>query len=100
MAIIAGLNGSAQAIGDTDEHQFLSIPSGVRAPTTIMVKAGVADIVVRIPELHGDTAKSGCTIAAGDREYFRIDNGGISSAYVSGGATSTVTWSPVAHTKL
>lgn len=98
MAITRGSTGTGQTPGASEALAFSRELDGVDA-TTIMVRnrsSATGDATVRIARLHGATG--GVPIIAGDREYFRVDDGGIVEMYISG-ANASVDWGPVASTK-
>lgn len=93
MAVTAGLTGSTQTVGATEERFFT--PSADQYHCTslkVRVQSG-AVATVRIPELHG--ASGGARIPIGETEIFRFGHDGISEAYVSGNG-AVIDWYPVA----
>jgi len=99
MAITAGITGSNQTIVGASEQQFFSLPTGVAAPSTLMVRnpsTSTADIFVRIPALHGSGGS--VRIPIGEKEYFRVKDGKLDAAYVVGSG-ATFDWGPVASTQ-
>lgn len=98
MAVTPGLTGIEQTVAGSDELMF-QLGTGDRAPTVLVVRVRSTSPVgatVRIPELHGSSG--GAFLPPGEKEYFRVDAGGISVAFVSG-ATAVVDWYPAVHMK-
>lgn len=100
MALTQGITGTGQtpAAGEALAYDF---GANGKVVTTICVRnrtAATGEATVRIPILHGSTVDTGATIVAGEREYFRVNDGGIDAMYI-GGALASVDWYPVAVTK-
>lgn len=96
-----GTTGTGQTVSTSEETLFTSENWAGRPPTTICISVrstSAAPLVVRIPELHGDSG--GAYIEAGSKEYFRVNDGGIKTIYALGsGGDATVDWYPVATTR-
>ena len=98
-----GLSGIAQSAADLEELIFDSeANAGIRI-TTLCVRCrgtGAADMIIRIPALHGTTSgidTRGALILRGEREYFRVSDQGIRVAYANGlGGIATIDWYAVA----
>jgi len=100
MAISQGKTGAGQTPAATEAIAFDSEIDQLTV-TTMCVRnraAAAGSATVRIPRLHGTTVTVGATIAAGEREYFRVDDGGIDKMYIDG-SSALVDWYPVASTK-
>lgn len=99
MSATAGRTGAGQTLGASEEQVFTAA-SGYSA-TTIRVKnrsTSPAAVTVRIPELHGTSTSVGATLQPGESELFRVNNGGITSVYLTGN-TAIVDWYPVSLTR-
>jgi hypothetical protein len=100
MSVTPGLSGVSQTVGASEELFFQS-PAGNVHVTTLCVKVDALSPTyarVRIPELHGTTANTGLVIAPGEKEYFRVEDGALLTAYVSGN-TAIIHWGGTARTK-
>lgn len=101
----AGVVGKGQTTTSNANEDVLSgIDLSRMDITTIAVRVrstSAAACIVRIPELHGDTANAGAYLPAGTTEYFRVSNGGVNSMFVSGdGGTATIDWYATAKTNM
>lgn len=100
MSITAGATGVSQVVGASEEVVMQLPLAGVEL-TTLCVKCDASSPVsvrVRIPELHGTVANTGLIITPGEKEYFRVDDGGISAVYVSG-STGVIHWGGVSRSR-
>lgn len=101
----AGIVGKGQTTtSNANENILNGVDLSKMDLTTIAVRVrstSAAACIVRIPELHGETANEGAYLPAGTTEYFRVSNGGINAVYVGGdGGTATIDWYATAKTNL
>lgn len=105
MAVTQGITGAGGVpTNDVTFDEMFGIPTdaaaqGIAPTTTLLVRnsaAALGNASVRIAELHGTGGQ--VVIPPGEKEYFRVNDGGIKSALVRG-TGAIVDWGPVVSTR-